>query len=389
MPVVPPKRPRPVVIALVVACACGFAVVVAELFLRVFIAAPRALGQLTYAGADGQPLKFDEALAQGRIVPVPQPVPRGRLMFGPGERFFLCYSDPQKLHRDWLDERGRVGVRINQFGLREREEITPDKPPGQRRIVCVGDSFTFGWGIPEERGWVRRLEDELRKTSGDVRTVNCGAAGTVCIDEYWFGLQHRFHVFQPDAAILTICLNDLIPSSGLNFEVPPQPTGVRVVDLVRGALGRRPDDLDPNRDWAQELLDLPADQAIASGLATSRDPPLNDKPFDAMWSQGVPQSSLRAAKAWCDSRKIPFLVVLWPFLQGLGPGRWYPYQKLHDLVAADCAAAGIPFHDVLPALRTTPAEELWVTPADKHANPRSQELVLPGLVAFVRQHTKW
>jgi hypothetical protein len=388
MPRDPSKRPRPVVIAIVMVGALVFAVGIAELFLRIFIAAPHALGRLSYAGADGAPLEFNQAVAQGKIVPVPPPVPRDRLMFRPGERFFLCYSDQHELQRDWLDERGRVAVRVNQFGLREREEITPDKPPGQRRIVCVGDSFTFGWGIPEERGWVRRLEDELRRTSGDVRTVNCGAAGTVCIDEYWFGLKHRFHVFQPDAVMLTICLNDLIPSSGLNFEVPLQPTGIRVVDLVRGVFGRRPNELDPTRDWVQELLDLPGDQAVAGGLASSGQ--FNSqKPFEAMWSQGVPQQTLRDAKAWCDGRKIPFLVVLWPFLQGLGPGRWYPYQKLHDLVAADCAAAGIPFHDALPALRTTADEDLWVTPADQHANPRSQELVLPGLVAFVRQHTKW
>ncbi|MEZ6036855.1 MAG: hypothetical protein R3F29_05210 [Planctomycetota bacterium] len=36
------------------------------------------------------------------------------------------------------------------------------------------------------------LEDDLRKDGADVRTVNCGAAGAVCIDEYVVGLEQRF-----------------------------------------------------------------------------------------------------------------------------------------------------------------------------------------------------
>jgi hypothetical protein len=287
-----------------------------------------------------------------------------------------------------MDAQGRVPVRINAAGLRERDEITAAKPPGQRRILCVGDSFTFGWGVPEELGWVRRLEDELRAGGRDVRTVNCGAAGTVCVDEYVVALQHRFARFGPDAVVLTICLNDLIPSSGLNVIDPVRPSGSRLVDLVRGAFGRRPLDLDRSRDWVGELLALPREQALASGYATAP-PGGDDKPFDAMWSQGVPQRALREAKTWCDERRVPLLVVLWPFLQGLGPGRHYPFAKLHQLVAADCAAASIPFLDVLPSLRETRDEELWVTPADQHANPRAHALALPAITAFVRAHARW
>ncbi len=381
-------RPRPVALVILATLALAVAVLAAELILRMLPPARGPLGDLTYALPDGTPITPAEGARRGAIVPVPPPRPRARWMFAPGSSFFLCYADAEVLRRDWLDEHGRVLVRINRFGLRERDEITADKPPGQRRVVCVGDSFTFGWGVPEQAGWVRRLEHELRGSGADVRTVNCGAAGTVCVDEYVVALQHRFHVFQPDAVVLTICLNDLIPSSGLTVIDPPRASGVRVLDLARGTFGRRPIDLDPQRDWVQELLDLPRDQALASGLATAP-PGSDDKPFEAMWSQGVPQRSLREAKAWCDARGIPLLVVLWPFLQGLGEGRHYPFAKLHALVAADCAAAGIPFLDVLPALRGTRDEELWVTPADMHANPRAHALALPAIAAFVREHTRW
>ena len=304
-------------------------------------------------------------------------------MLRPSQDLFLCYSDNHVLRREWLDASGRVPVHINQFGLRERDAIEPAKPAGQQRILCIGDSFTFGWGVPEASGWVRLLEARLRADGKDVLTVNCGWAGAICIDEYVTGLRHRFHVFAPDAVVLTICLNDLFPSSGLDVQDPVPLSGSRLLDLTKAVFGRSDLDLDPTRDWVQELLDLPRDQAEASGMAGF------DRPFESMWSQGTPQKALRAGRQWCDERKIPFLVVLWPFLQGLGPGRHYPFQKMHDLVAADCKAAAIPFLDVLPTMRSTRQEELWVTPADPHASPLAHRLATPAIEAFVRQHTTW
>jgi hypothetical protein len=44
---------------------------------------------------------------------------------------------------------------------------------------------------------------------------------------------------------------------------------------------------------------------------------------------------------------------------------------------------------VLPALAGTRDEELWVTPADMHANPRAHALALTPIAAFVRAHARW
>lgn len=383
----PPRRPRLRTRLLALGAATTIALIGAELLARIVMPAAKVLGELGYATADGTPVTdLGEAARRGFIVPVQGERPRPRAMFAPGLTFYLTYQDNDILQRDWLDEQGRVINHINSFGLRERESIRPDKPAGERRIVCLGDSFTFGWGIPVEQTWVRQLEQALRSGDAglDVRTVNCGAAGTVCVDEYVIGLEQRFAKFGPDCVLLTICLNDLIPSSGLNVIDPVPSTGVRLLDLVAAIVGRGPLDLDPDRDWVQELLDLSRDEANASGLAGDR-----DKPFEAMWSQGIPQEYLRRCKAWCDTREVAFGVILWPFLQGLGEGRAYPFAKLHRLVAEDCDAAGIAFLDVLPTLRDTPAEDLWVTPADPHPNVLAQQLALPAIVRFTRNLTGW
>jgi hypothetical protein len=225
---------------------------------------------------------------------------------------------------------------------------------------------------------VRLLEDQMRQAGTDVRTVNCGASGTVCVDEYWWGLRNRFHVFQPDAVIVTICLNDLIPSSGLFVQGPTPNTGFRLLDRVLGAFGRNPLDLDPAVDWVAMLKALPEKAGKEAGMYG------DDAPFEDMWSQKKPQHDLRELRLWCEQHKVKPMVVLWPFLQGLGKGRWYPFKSLHAEVAAECKKLDIPFFDVLPALAGTNAEDLWVTPADMHANPTAQRLVMPDLLAFVR-----
>ena len=389
MPKTAPKKPRMVVLVLAGGVATLFAMLLAEAALRLFVPTElgRVLGTIGYADESGAPVAdLQEAAKRGLVVPVPGKTPRrGRYMFAPDLTFYITYDDNDVLQRDWLDEQGRVINRMNSLGVREREELTKPKPAGQRRIVCIGDSFTFGWGIPAEQTWARLLETELRTDGLDVRTVNCGASGTVCTDEYVNGLVQRFHVFEPDAVIMTICLNDLFGSDGVTVIGPPPDSGSRLLDLCRGVLGDGPLDLASDRDWVGELLAMK--QFAADGTPNPRFGP--DKPFDAMWPQGVPQRSIREGKAWCDARDIPFLVVIWPFLQGLGPDRHYPFQKMHTLVAADCREAGVPLLDTLPSLRQTPQEDLWVTPADPHPNPLAQRLALPELATFVRKHTGW
>ena len=50
-------------------------------------------------------------------------------------------------------------VTTNSIGLRS-PEIRQNKP--DLRIVCLGDSVTFGWGVPEEDSYPRQLEHLLK-----------------------------------------------------------------------------------------------------------------------------------------------------------------------------------------------------------------------------------
>ncbi len=316
------------------------------------------------------------ALERGFIVAVPWEQPRPRTMIAPNQTFWLRYRNNDVLRRDWFDGKGRVKVHLNRFGMRDRDDLEEAKPAGERRILCLGDSMVFGWGVPEESCWVRVVESDLRAEGRNVRTINCGAVGTVCVDEYWWALKNRFVAFDPDVVVVTLCLNDLVPSHGLSLMAPPERSG-GLGDVLKGRSRRNPLDLDPAFDWVEALLKVPQGEAEAGNLCN------HDRPFQAMWSQGVPQSSLREARAFCDARGIRLAVVLWPFLQGLGPGRSYPFGRLHDMVATFCREEGLPFLDVLPLLRAIPQEDLWVTPADMHPNPRAHRIAATAIRALV------
>lgn len=66
-------------------------------------------------------------------------------------------------------------VTSNSQGLRERE-IPLEKPPGEFRILCIGDSWTFGLGVDAEKAFPRQLEEYLsRKYPGrSLRVINAG-----------------------------------------------------------------------------------------------------------------------------------------------------------------------------------------------------------------------
>lgn len=344
----------------------------------------------SFQDADRQPVDYAKALERGIAAPISHPaLPRPRERFASNQTFYMCYSGLGPTRAAYFDEYGCIQCRINSAGIRDREEVVTEKPAGQRRVLCLGDSFTFGWGVKVEDAWPRRVERELRKTDDDVRTVNCGAAwGSMYVDEYAFGLEHVFHAFEPDVVVVTLCLNDLIPSSNALAHEEPEPWLLRqsriLSDLFQGYALQARLSIDPDRDLVQELLDLPDEYypLIAPWASTAFRGPGRA----GMWSGGGAQEALLRMRDWCAARDLPFGVVVWPYFQGLGRDEHYPFAKLHRLVGDFCGTHGIPFLDLLPTFDDAVAQtdELWVSPADYHGNERAHEMATPQLVAFVR-----
>ncbi len=100
----------------------------------------------------------------------------------------------------------------------------PRKRPGTFRIIALGDSLTYGYGIAQHDTYPSVLEGELSRVFR-VEVLNLGVSGAQSEDVYKI-LRKHLPVLQPDLVIYGVCLNDFLPSnvgeyaSNRAYEVP-------------------------------------------------------------------------------------------------------------------------------------------------------------------------
>ena len=97
----------------------------------------------------------------------------------------------------------------NRDSMRVRGEFPP-KRPGTFRIIVLGDSLTYGYGIAEEDTYPRVLE-KLLSDSFRVEVLNLGVSGAQSEDIYKI-LRRQLPVLQPNLVVYGMCLNDFLPS---------------------------------------------------------------------------------------------------------------------------------------------------------------------------------
>jgi len=108
----------------------------------------------------------------------------------------------------WRGEEGAGKIRINSIGFRDDEIPTP-KPKGEMRILCLGDSVTFGYMVDQNNPWPRALEGVYRASGRNVRVINAGVPGYSTFQERDL-LRIKGWTLEPDIVILGYCLNDAI-----------------------------------------------------------------------------------------------------------------------------------------------------------------------------------
>ena len=98
----------------------------------------------------------------------------------------------------------RYRVTINSRGLRDRE-TTPEPAPGVTRIVLLGDSFAWGWGVDDGECFADRLEQRLAPA---VEVVNAGVPG-YSTDQELLWLEREGLGYRPTLVFLCLLLNDV------------------------------------------------------------------------------------------------------------------------------------------------------------------------------------
>jgi lysophospholipase L1-like esterase len=103
-------------------------------------------------------------------------------------------------------------VKINSQGFRSSREFARSPEPGVFRIICLGDSITFGWGVEEEYTWPVLLEGALgRRFPGlGFEVINAGYPGhTTRQGLIW--LDRELKEMRPGLMIVQFGFNDALP----------------------------------------------------------------------------------------------------------------------------------------------------------------------------------
>lgn len=111
--------------------------------------------------------------------------------------------------------------------------VSPHKPAGAWRVVCMGDSTTFGHGISEADSFPRRLEALLRRAypQRPCQVINAGVPGYSSYQGLdLFGEKCR--ALQPDLVVVGYFYSDLINDVAADQDRLTSPAWVRSLQKI-------------------------------------------------------------------------------------------------------------------------------------------------------------
>jgi hypothetical protein len=134
-----------------------------------------------------------------------------RLRYSTEERSFFCRFDRQlgwapleNISGRQSVEGKRFVVHQNQFGLRGPDDMRLQKTLGKKRILVLGDSYVWGFGVNQENLF---SAPEVHRTNDEI--INFGVSGYGTDQEYLFYLL-KGQSFEVDEVILAFTLyNDV------------------------------------------------------------------------------------------------------------------------------------------------------------------------------------
>lgn len=105
------------------------------------------------------------------------------------------------------------GYRTNSLGLRSRE-ISPEKQGNEYRILSLGESTTYGYGVANDETYSAQLETLLNAGDGEkeFQVINAGVPAWSSFQSLLF-LKERGIKLEPDMVLLYNEFNDYLPTS--------------------------------------------------------------------------------------------------------------------------------------------------------------------------------
>lgn len=132
-------------------------------------------------------------------------------------------------------------IQHNDMGFRDESfSAKLDAAPDKHRVVFLGDSYAWGWGVEPEM----RITEQLEAIDPTVVTINLGQAG-YGTDQQYLVLRDLGPQLRPDTVVVLFCCNDFEDISKRIAYRQRKPQFVAEGDAIQLAGVPVPDD----RDW--------------------------------------------------------------------------------------------------------------------------------------------
>ena len=259
-----------------------------------------------------------------------------------------------------------VEISTNSYGMRDAEPRDLE-PSTSSRIVVLGDSFTFGFGVKDREIWPRRLEFLLDKVTSKggrpVDVLNFGVGGYGTRDEALV-LEYKGLAWEPDLVIVGYVFNDPedepIQPLHAYFAEPEWWQYSHLLRLVRESLRRR--------------------EVERLGGGDSR-----------LYLHAEPDKWEGVERAFADMRRLTadagceLMLVIFPIPPANGWAR-YRYRDLHRQVAEAGERAGMHVLDLLPSFEAYPPMTLREGYRDAHPTAQAHAIAAQAIKAYLKEH---
>jgi lysophospholipase L1-like esterase len=311
-------------------------------------------------------------------------------------------------------------VTINSLGLKGPERPYA-KPPGVRRILYLGDSFTEAVQVPEQDGVVSRLERALNARGSDrYEVLNAGVGGWGNGQELTY-LREEGYRYQPDLVVVMLFLgNDIYDNSYALQGSPKNPHEPYFVFRDNGSFEpmefrtRKPEDVNPivgllrersllwnvfetgvlvKLDQGEDDDELRANRFNLNKMIVHAVKP-SDKQADA-WRTTL--TLLQRIRQLGEERGFQTAVVIAPASFQVYDTDWDNLLKDNKLktddwsqdlpnsvLASNASTIGAPMLDLLPTLRAeAPSSPRLYLPYDKHWTSAGHEVAAREVERFL------
>jgi lysophospholipase L1-like esterase len=318
--------------------------------------------------AEIDPQLMRQRLANANIGPITQP----------SQTPALVYELRPGIDVTWQD----VRVRTSDDGCCRVGDGGMEAPQGLR-IAVLGDSTSFGWGVRHRDAYPTLLADRIRQQTGQAVTVrNFSVPGYGATQELAAWRRHAA-AFKPHLLVLHYDHNDADGPGMLPADFIPPEYGDNVFRsaLLKFVLRR----LRALRNHhAYETTDASTGRTIKVFDGYQVEGPNYDDHIEAH----------RQLAQLTKNRGIPVVVVLFdadpqPVNDLAGDPH---YQTLHARLISLWAGLGFHVLDLYPAYQNLMRQEgrqavesFWLSPQDKHPNPRGHQWIARQVADFIHQ----